>query len=278
MFQFVRACILFVSMFLIGFTAAGAAETTPALHTVTDGEFLVRIAQEYPNVTWRAIARTNKLKSPYIIRPGDVLVIPTNTARAAQAVQKTVAVVHEAHTVPLKRTTPRMSISSEVVKTANGPAHVLQGMIRNRITAHDAIEQLFDDVTPITRERMRAQVRSGAYTPVLLPVGYRITRMLSSDNTRHENVLIAPLTDTPLLGMCYALSEGDTTTHFLIQEVKSWNWYREIIPIGGLADCTHPRTGLRVNDIAPPLHAQRDEALMPYVAIPHSQARVTHTE
>ena len=272
MFQFMRACMLFIGMCVLGITAANAQSAEVVRHTVKNGEFLVRIAQEYPGVNWRAIAKANKLQSPYVIYPEQVLVIPsagrtrTTSSPIVTATQQTTA--STAHTVRAE-----LPVASEVVLTTDGPAHVFVGKVRNRITAETAIERLFDDVDTPTRERMRAHVTSGDYTPILLPVGYRINMMLTADGTVHENVLIAPMTDVPLLGMCYALPASDSSALMLIHEVHSWNWYREIIPIGQVANCIRIRTGLHESDIAPPSSIRRDEALMPYVAIPRSQAR-----
>lgn len=262
-----RICMLFVGMFLLGFGQANATEK-PVQHTVRSGEFLVRIATEYPGVSWRAIAKANNIKSPYIIHAKQKLIIPApkKSARVALAPQTTLASATATQILPLP-------VASEVILTTDGAAHVFVGKVRNRITPEEAVPLLFGDVALSHRERLLAQITAGVYTPILLPVGYRVSFMLTADGTRHENVLIAPMTDVPLLGMCYALPLGDSSALLLIHEVRSWNWYREIIPIGQVADCLRQRTGLRERDIAPPSVVRGDEALMPYVAIPRSQAR-----
>ncbi|MFB7900197.1 LysM peptidoglycan-binding domain-containing protein [Streptomyces xiamenensis] len=46
-------------------------------YTVRSGDTLSSIAARYPGVSWQQIASTNGIQPPYVIRPGDVLVIPS---------------------------------------------------------------------------------------------------------------------------------------------------------------------------------------------------------
>lgn len=266
MFQYLRHSVVMLIMLLLGLTQAHASVHQEVRHIVKGGEYLVKIAEVYPGVTWRAIAKANRLQSPYVVHPQQSLVIPT----IVQKVERIAAPV-------VLRVSPTLeasdAVTSEVVMTASGPAHVFDGMNHNDTSPKVAIEKLFDDVSPFVREQLLALVERAEYTPILLPVGYRIARMQTAEGVLYENVLIAPISDRPLLAACYALPMEDAGALLLIQEVKSWNWYRERIPIGTSAGCSHTRTGLLEQNIAPPSHVRRDEAPMPYAAIPRSQAR-----
>lgn len=69
-------------------TAAQATGT--ATHTVQPGDTLFGIARsrEVPG-GWQAIAAANKIASPYIIRPGQVLTLPGGSSSAAKAQTQT---------------------------------------------------------------------------------------------------------------------------------------------------------------------------------------------
>jgi LysM repeat protein len=56
---------------------AGATDSGPGgTYTVKSGDTLSSIADGYPGVSWQQIAAVNKIAAPYLIRPGDRLVIP----------------------------------------------------------------------------------------------------------------------------------------------------------------------------------------------------------
>lgn len=57
--------------------------TKAALYKVKDNESLQSIAKKY-DVSWKVIARLNKLRAPYHIEPGQVLKIPARTSRDTQ--------------------------------------------------------------------------------------------------------------------------------------------------------------------------------------------------
>jgi hypothetical protein len=76
----IRRLITILSIISILVVAAGftyspsQAATCTKYHTVVKGEYLVKIARYY-GVNWRTIAEINKISSPWIIFPGQVLCI-----------------------------------------------------------------------------------------------------------------------------------------------------------------------------------------------------------
>jgi 5'-nucleotidase len=53
-----------------------AAVTEQRAYVVVSGDYLIKIAEKYEGVTWRQIAESNSIGSPYIIYPGQELLIP----------------------------------------------------------------------------------------------------------------------------------------------------------------------------------------------------------
>ena len=85
--------------------AASAVAATPAASTATT-TYVVRLGDHLASIArarnvpggWQAIAAANKLSSPYIIRPGQVLILPTGSS----SIKKTVA-------APATKTAPASS-------------------------------------------------------------------------------------------------------------------------------------------------------------------------
>jgi len=54
-------------------TGQAAAQTTS--YTVQKGDTLFNISQKF-NIDWTTLATLNNLKTPYLVKPGDVVIIP----------------------------------------------------------------------------------------------------------------------------------------------------------------------------------------------------------
>lgn len=78
---------------VVGTGAAEAATPTPATYTVKTGDNLSSIARtDHVSGGWAALAGTNHITSPYIIRPGQVLTLSTGAAKVSETAISTTAV------------------------------------------------------------------------------------------------------------------------------------------------------------------------------------------
>lgn len=140
-------------------------------------------------------------------------------------------------------------LMSEVVVTEFGPAHVIDGLNRNRIAPRDAITRLFPDSSANTRATLLELVIAVKYTAISLLVGDRLPRMLTAEGDLYENVLQAQSSDVALPALCYAYRDEESGSNYLlIRESRSGNWYGEKIPVSptDTASCLRKRGGTEV--------------------------------
>lgn len=67
--------LFFLLMLFAGFAQANTEND--GKYPVVQGDYLVKIANKFPGVHWRDIAKANNIKKPWTIYPGQRLVIPT---------------------------------------------------------------------------------------------------------------------------------------------------------------------------------------------------------
>ena len=64
---------------------ADANESPFVRHTVQKGEWLEKIAQQFPETNWVTIAKENKLANADLVYPGQVLIIPVSVKSTTEA-------------------------------------------------------------------------------------------------------------------------------------------------------------------------------------------------
>ncbi|WP_405591199.1 LysM peptidoglycan-binding domain-containing protein [Streptomyces sp. NBC_01190] len=134
-------------------TAQSAASSAKTTYTVTAGDTLFGIArsQKVPG-GWPAIATANKILSPYIIRPGQVLTLPAGSAKAAAktSTPATAATPATATTATTATTASAVTASATSASTATGQTYTddLDGWIKHSlaIMAQDGIPGSYDGI------------------------------------------------------------------------------------------------------------------------------------
>ncbi len=86
-----KLLFLMISTLLIMSGQANANEAPVLRHTVTKGQWLTKIARQFPETNWVAIAKVNNLKSADLVYPGQVLIIPAHAKSEVISVKNSVS-------------------------------------------------------------------------------------------------------------------------------------------------------------------------------------------
>jgi LysM repeat protein len=129
-------------------TAGKTSSSTPATtYTVKRGDTLIGIARSQKvTAGWRAIASANKISSPYIIHPHQVLDLPTGSAAKPSSTATTSATTATTATTSTTATTPATATKS----AASTPTYTdnLDGWIKHSlaIMSQDGIPGSYDGI------------------------------------------------------------------------------------------------------------------------------------
>ncbi len=122
-----KICLLLSCLFGIGAEAATPAQTAQEeLHYhAKKGEFLVLIAanfaDQFPGITWRSLAKDNKLTDPSLIQEGQLIVIKapsTKTAKVTVPAPTAPIAIAEAATSPAEAAVPTMRNHGQSISCA----------------------------------------------------------------------------------------------------------------------------------------------------------------
>lgn len=131
-------------------SAASAVQAPTATYTVKTGDTLAAIARAHKTPGgWQVIARANRISSPYIIHPGQVLALP---AKSSTGAQPAAAASTTAQAVPATASTTTATTATAVSATTTTAAQTypdnLDGWINHSlaIMKQDGIPGSYDGI------------------------------------------------------------------------------------------------------------------------------------